>query len=373
MKKKIVFISLNSYEFFFETPNVTHGGAELQMYYLANAISKNNKFEVSFIVGDYGQKKKIVSGNIQFYKTYNLPAKENNIKKTIKMLSLFILLVKVNPDLIVSSSAASWLFIMAIYKKLFQKKHLHRTASLLEVNKEWIKQNGIRGRLFEFGLEKADIIITQSKEHRALLQINHGINAILLKNGLKQLPKELIPKTYVLWVGRYDPVKQPDLFLKIAKELTDIQFLMICPGNSTFQKEYNALHKTAQNMSNLIFIPEVPFHQIQKYFDSAKIFVNTSVAEGFPNTFLQAAAASVPVFSLNVNPDNYLTDHNCGIYAENNIIGLSESIEKYYTENEKTEEMGQRHYEYFIENHLLANIEKQFNTIIENLFFQQSN
>ncbi|MHC4926394.1 MAG: glycosyltransferase, partial [Planctomycetota bacterium] len=35
--------------------------------------------------------------------------------------------------------------------------------------------------------------------------------------------------------------------------------------------------------------------------------------EGFPNTFIQACKAATAILSFQVNPDNFLNRHNCGI------------------------------------------------------------
>ena len=372
-KTKVVFFSLSSYELFFKTENVEHGGAELQLYLLANEMAKKNNFSVKFIVGDYQQNKSVFSDNIEFIKAFNLPKKESYFLKLIKGLKLFLIFRKIDADVIITTAANSIIGIAFIYKYLFRKKHIHRTAHLIDVDKTWIQKNGLLGKIYEIGINNVDIVITQNIEHKELLASNHQINAVVLKNAFPIPKKKKHTKTNVLWVGRYESWKNPEKILKIAKKLKELEFIMICPKPEISLLSWETLKKNASKIKNLSFINKVPFNQIQTYFNNARVFVNTSESEGFPNTFLQAAAASTPIASLNVNPDNYISDNKCGLFANNNFKKLEENIKNLYFNDKMHMEYGNNNFSYLNENHNLIKIDNQFSEIVEKLCYSNKN
>jgi glycosyltransferase involved in cell wall biosynthesis len=119
-------------------------------------------------------------------------------------------------------------------------------------------------------------------------------------------------KEGILWVGRSDRVKRPDLFLKLARHFPDLPFTMICQ-RATGDDRYEALVREAKSIRHLKFIERVPFSEVDAYFQRSRVLVNTSDSEGFPNTFVQACKAGTAILSLNVNPDGFLDKHACGL------------------------------------------------------------
>jgi glycosyltransferase involved in cell wall biosynthesis len=257
--------------------------------------------------------------------------------------------------------------ISAFYKNIFQKKMIYRTASLIDVDKSWINTNGLAGKFFRYGLENTDVLITQNKEHQHLVTNNHKIKALVLKNAFVVQNYQQVSKDFCLWVSRFDSMKKPDLFLKLAAQIPTEKFVMICPYNPSDYKKWMSLKQRAEKIPNLTFIEKVPFHEIQDYFNQAKAFVNTSDYEGFPNTFLQAAQGKAPIVSLNVNPDNFLNEYDCGYFCENKFELLLEKTKQLLQNPDEIKQKGKKAYLNLKENHDINIIGKHMEEIIYQL------
>ncbi|NJO88110.1 MAG: glycosyltransferase [Chloroflexia bacterium] len=134
-------------------------------------------------------------------------------------------------------------------------------------------------------------------------------------------------KNCILWVSRFQGWKQPDLFIELAEKIPDERFWMICPPPKGKEIEnWEKLKSRAILLPNLQFIDYVPFSQIQDYFNKAFVLVNTSRAEGFPNTFLQAAQGRAAIVSLAVNPGDFISKYDCGVFCENDFDLLVKNL-----------------------------------------------
>ena len=87
-------------------------------------------------------------------------------------------------------------------------------------------------------------------------------------------------------------------------------------------KDYaEKIYTTASKIKNIKIIDFVDFHKIDEYFKKARVFVNSSIEEGFPNTFIQACKNKTPIVSLDVNPDNFIDNHEVGVFC-NGILDV---------------------------------------------------
>ena len=86
------------------------------------------------------------------------------------------------------------------------------------------------------------------------------------------------------------------------------------PSNS--RKWQRLLEQRILDTPRLSYLGEKSVDEVNHILSQSHIIVNTSRYEGFSNTFIQAWLRSVPVVSLNSNPDGLLTGKKLGFWSE---------------------------------------------------------
>ena len=90
---------------------------------------------------------------------------------------------------------------------------------------------------------------------------------------------------------------------------------MLGPPSDTDSTILPRLQERMASVRNLKWMHRMSFEDAVSLFQEAMLFVNTSRFEGFPNTFLQAAACGTPIVSWSVNPERFLDRYEIGYCA----------------------------------------------------------
>ncbi len=357
-KIKICLISRSAYPLFNPDCKVTFGGAEVDLYVLGKKLAEDKTFDVNFIVGNFGQKKIEIYNQISVHRGYKF--------KSNKLLQIIILIIKiviVRADIYMQEGASGGVGIVAFFCIISGKKYIYRTASDIDCDDTFIKKKVIEGILYRWGLKHANLIIVQNKNNFNQLKSFLNLESKIIKNGLEIPILVSENKETILWVARSEELKQPFLFLDIAKRFPVEKFVMVCPISNYNSVDINKLKTEAKNLLNVDFVSYVPFHNINKYYEQAKVFINTSIYEGFPNTFVQAALNATPVLALNVNPDNFLNDYKCGYCARNNFSDLVAELDSILNDKTKWEIMSKNIYNYALNNNDIDKIIGEYKNI----------
>jgi glycosyltransferase involved in cell wall biosynthesis len=118
-----------------------------------------------------------------------------------------------------------------------------------------------------------------------------------------ELPQDARPLSdaLVLWVATIHEYKRPEWLLEVARRLPQRRFVMIggvsTRGTRLTPGYYESIQRAAEALPNVEFKGFLPLAQAEAYFDRARVFLNTSVHEGVPNTFMQSWARGVPTVS----------------------------------------------------------------------------
>jgi len=357
---KICFVVPKAYPLFNREVKELFGGAEVDLYLLATELAKDKKFEVAFITADYGQRKIENIEAVTIYKS--LDFKKNPLVGALRVWRA----MQAAGAQIYFQEASSWgTFLIALFCKLHKKIFIYRTASQRECDGKYFRQHLLAGKAFRWSLHNAKQVIVQNETDKANLQQTADVSSEVIGNAHHLSVVSKSDKNVILWVGRSTAVKRPELFIDLAEKIPGERFVMICQ-HATDDKKYDELVTRARSVKNLEFIERVGFDEIDKHFQCARVFVNTSYSEGFPNTFIHACKSAVPILSLKINPDGFLNKHNCGMCANDDEDVFVDML-KQLLNNDKADELGNCGRRYAEANHDITKIVERYKILFKDL------
>jgi glycosyltransferase involved in cell wall biosynthesis len=334
------------------------GGAELQLYYMARELAKDKEFDVHFVVGDFSQPDREKRDGVALYKFFRPKGRLKYFRAIFGVFTLLKLLKNINADVHVQKAAGLESGVVALFCKLAGKKFIYMVGhNLAKERKNNYGMSFLRWWIFKMILAWADLIVAQHEDQKnALKEFFH-------KESIVRNPAQIIPQNmpssaerkYTIWVGRCDDWKRPEVFIDLADKFSDEKFIMVCPpaGNAVL---FNDTKDRASKLRNIEFFDYIPSNKIGEYFSKAKLLVMTSVSEGFPNVFIEAAKFATPILSLNVNPGKMLEKNNIGKCANGDEKLMGEYFEEMMQNKEFLEVLSQNAYSYAKNNHDLGKI-----------------
>ncbi|MBF0299851.1 MAG: glycosyltransferase [Oligoflexia bacterium] len=371
---KIAMISLFAYQFFNSTCLVPGAGAELQLYCMATELAKDKLFDVNFIVGDHGQPLRETRQGVQLFRLSRPDRKLNKLFIAFKTIFNFLfVLYQINADVYIQRSSGVETFLVYLYCICMRKKFVYMISHDEDVLKEKtsLMPKGRKGKivwkLYTVGLRGANLVVSQHKKQSELLEKNWNKKSII-RNSAHILPE--ISRSnkdnngYVLWNARCEEWKQPFVFLDLAKEFPNTSFIMICLKNSNNLVLSEKVKTHVEKFPNVIFIDTLPPEQFDNYFAHAILHINTSLREGFPNTFIQAFKHSTPVLSFIVNPENIFDEYSIGKCAKGNFDHLKKFLKELLENKYLRNEFAKNAYQYVQQKHDIKKIIEEDKKII---------
>lgn len=311
------------------------GGAGLQLYLAATELSKFEGYEVSWI----------------FRHSVALLDLESISHDSIKILdyhdqeSMRKIAQSDSKKVLISSGGVNASLVRECSDMLGARSILRLSSDTDSTSPRDIGKL-TKGEVFEL-YSSMDAVIVQSEFQKKNLRQNTGINAQVIKNYWPIVqPSENIVKDEILWVASAQPLKQPWYFLDLAQSLPQEKFVMLMP-ETCCGDTVDFIKAQAQKIENLALFPlQIPLGLIDLFFLRAKLFVNTSETEGFPNTFLQAGAAATPIATLLVDPDGVVSSRDLGISSHGDILSFREGVKTLLQNQKALERCGRNALEY---------------------------
>jgi glycosyltransferase involved in cell wall biosynthesis len=372
---RILFCSLDAYSLFNTKTNFIFGGAEVRSFTIAKGLAKHFKQQVYFLTRDHGQEVEKINeitvipfpgkfGHGYWLKQKNFIQKLKNkfYLKNKSDLSLSVLIKKIQPDVIVSLSLSPETIELF---ELSRNKTIPFVIGLTSDNNLELNNSvdDSLTRSYKDILKNAKVVITQTEFQQKQLYIKYNRIGIKLSNPISlnlESNKSKISEVDFLWVGKSSRVKQAEVFVQLSRRMPEYSFRMIL--NVTDTTIYSNCVK--DKPTNLEIINQISFQESDTFFIHAKVLVNTSLYEGFPNAFLQAAKYKKTILSLTVDPNNFLTEFSCGLVALNSTDKLCEYAKTLMSDSNLLNFYGENGFNYVSKFHDEKFIVQELNEIL---------
>ncbi len=189
------------------------------------------------------------------------------------------------------------------------------------------------------------------KDRNKITVIPNGTDEILykkIKNNQFKKKNKIKEKKLVLFFGRLNPTKGPEMLAKaannISKKRKDIAFVWVGPDEGKAQ-EVKKLIKPYKNMK---YIGPIRGKQkIAEMYQAADVYVLPSYREGLPLTLFEAMASGLPIIASPVNGVPYeMKQPENGFFADyGDIKTLEKNILKILDNSKLAKQISENNFE----------------------------
>jgi glycosyltransferase involved in cell wall biosynthesis len=293
----------------------TIGGEPVQHTLLGRALVRRGH-DVSMVVGDYGQTDGARWQAIRVFKAYRRNAGLPVLRFIHpRWTRLWSALKRADADLYYSSCAGMQVGLVALFCRCYRRRFVFRTTSDTDCDRSrLLVQPALDRWLYEQGLRRADAILVQSVSQAKTLAQSYGLSSrvagMLVEHPLSTATRDID----VLWVSNIRRLKRPDRLLELAERLPGVQIHMVGGSLPDEESLYRHVKRAAAARSNVVFHDRLSYWDTNALYGRARVLVNTSDVDGFPNSYLQAWIRGVPVVTL-TDPDGVIERERLGMVA----------------------------------------------------------
>lgn len=226
----------------------------------------------------------------------------------------------VKPDYLYVSIPAWTSALLGIVCRLLKIKFIQRISNDNQLDKRFLQKHAAIHQFFLFlGLRLSHHILCQNNYQLQLITKKFpGKSALKISNPLYIKDQEpvsaLRSERCIAWLGNFRYTKNLKLLYEIACTLKREQFLIAGKEGPKCDDETRYYVEKLKQLPNVQFCGFLQRTQVLPFLANAHFLLNTSLHEGFSNTFLEAWSIGIPVISgVNVNPDSIISKYDLGI------------------------------------------------------------
>jgi glycosyltransferase involved in cell wall biosynthesis len=340
------------------------GGAEYQISLLIEALADAGRYDIHYLTHFVDTRTRTRRYQVVRIGRGGMP----RLGYLMDGAALYAALRAIAPRAIYQRVACAYTGICAWYARRHGSALLWHVAHDTDVAPQSLDpgRNFLRIHLerwaVNYGARRAGKIIVQTAHQAALLRTNFARDADAVIPNFHPPATETLDKSgpfTVLWIANLKPWKRPDVFVRLAaafRTRRDVRFVMVgAPAGTAANRRWQeSLMQQIEGMENLEFVGERSHDEVNEMLARAQVFVNTSIHEGFPNTFIQAWLRDVVIVSLSVDPDDVLAD-GAGIIAHSEA-GLATAVGKIIDDPDVRATYAARGRRHAAANHSLRNV-----------------
>jgi glycosyltransferase involved in cell wall biosynthesis len=254
-------------------------------------------------------------------------------------------------------SAMGWLsingrsrLIKHVYKLFFTKNMVRNASACIAVSKREVND------YISLGVEPCKVYLipngftTESilnKENGRFFRLSHKIDS----------------RPIILFIGRLNPIKGPDLLIRAFAEVSDYypsHQLIIAGNDYGFLEELKHIVNIYKIVDRVTFLN--PIFGVEKYsaYQSADVFVIPSRFDTMTIVALEAAASGTPVLLTRQCDFSELQEAGGGLEVEASVEGIKFGLRKLLSNHKTLTEIGDRGKEFVFNNYSWETICKMF-------------
>jgi glycosyltransferase involved in cell wall biosynthesis len=289
------------------------GGESVQQTLIARALARRGH-DVTMVVQDYGQPDGAVWDRVTVYRTYRPDAGIPVVRfMHPRWTGMWSALKRANADLYYVSEAGMQVGLVALFCRRHRRRFVFRTASDADCYPDRLLVRFARDRwLYEFGLRRADAVLVQTAAQAEAMARNYGLPSRVARMLVEPPRPERERDIDLLWISNMRALKRPERMLALASALPEARAHMVGGPITGEEMLFDEVRRAATARANLVFHGRISYWDANDLYDRARLLINTSDIEGFPNAYLQAWARGVPVIAL-IDPDGLIEREGLGI------------------------------------------------------------
>lgn len=308
------------------SPNVT-GGAERQTTLLASGLAAAG-LRVAHIVLPLEDPDPGLEASVTLVQRRLVTTERGPVARAIQLRQVWSALAEADAKVYVFRSGLPALGITALFCRAHCRRLVFAGSNDLDFTLQFYAGRRPEVDLYKFGVRNADVVVVQTQRQAKLA---HGTfprlsRVVELPSFAQSAALSTARPEAFFWAGRLDATKQPLRYLDLAEAIPDARFWMVARrldpertggspvagGGVDFTEE---VHRRAAGLPNLEILEQRPHGEAMKLVERSVAVVNTGLAEGMPNLFLEAWARGIPVLSYEFDPDSRISQEGLGMSA----------------------------------------------------------